>query len=289
MNTARAASIHARLLNLARARREDFSLVLNRYAVERWLYRLSQSPQRERLWLKGALLFQLWFDVPHRPTRDADFLGIGPADAEELREAVQAICTVQADDGMRFDPGTVRVEEIREAARYAGLRVRLTGTLGRARCTLQLDVGYGDAVTPGVEEVEYPTLLDDVPAPRIHVYLRASVFAEKLEAIASLGLANSRMKDYFDLRALVQEGALDNAVLGDAIAATFARRGTPLPEELPVGLTGEFAQDAARRAQWQAFLGKNGLAGPSLARVVTEVGEFVMEPLRHARAGRKRR
>jgi len=198
MNTARAASIHARLLNLARARREDFSLVLNRYAVERWLYRLSQSPQRERLWLKGALLFQLWFDVPHRPTRDADFLGIGPADAEELREAVQAICTVQADDGMRFDPGTVRVEEIREAARYAGLR-------------------------------------------------------------------------------------------GAAIAATFARRGTPLPEELPVGLTGEFAQDAARRAQWQAFLGKNGLAGPSLARVVTEVGEFVMEPLRHARAGRKRR
>jgi hypothetical protein len=255
----------------------------------RWLYRLSQSPQRERLWLKGALLFQLWFDVPHRPTRDADFLGIGPADAEELCEAVQAICTVEADDGMRFDPGTVRVEEIREAARYAGLRVRLTGTLGRARCTLQLDVGYGDAVTPGVEEVEYPTLLDDVPAPRIHVYLRASVFAEKLEAIASLGLANSRMKDYFDLRALVQEGALDNAVLGDAIAATFARRGTPLPEELPVGLTGEFAQDAARRAQWQAFLGKNGLAGPSLDRVVTEVGEFVMEPLRHARPGRKRR
>jgi len=289
MNTARAASSHARLLNLARARREDFSLVLNRYAVERWLYRLSQSPQRERLWLKGALLFQLWFDVPHRPTRDADFQGIGPADAEELREAVQAICTVEADDGMRFDPGTVRVEEIREAARYAGLRVRLTGTLGRARCTLQLDVGYGDAVTPGVEEVEYPTLLDDVPAPRIHVYPRTSVFAEKLEAIASLGLANSRMKDYFDLRALVQEGALDNAVLGDAIAATFARRGTPLPEELPVGLTGEFAQDAARRAQWQAFLGKNGLAGPSLARVVTEVGEFVMEPLRHARAGRKRR
>lgn len=289
MNTARAASIHARLLNLARAHGEDFSLVLNRYGVERWLYRLSQSPQRDRLWLKGALLFQLWFDVPHRPTRDADFLGIGPADAGELREAVLAVCNIEADDGMRFNPGTVRVEEIREAARYAGLRVRLVGTLGKARCTLQLDVGYGDAVTPGVEEVEYPTMLDDVPTPRLLVYPRASVFAEKLEAIASLGLVNTRMKDYFDLRALALEGALDTAVLGDAIAATFARRGTPIPEDLPSGLTGEFAQDAAKRAQWQAFLGKNGLAGAPLDGVVAELGEFVTEPLRHARARWKRR
>jgi predicted nucleotidyltransferase component of viral defense system len=288
MNAARAASIHARLLNLARAQGEDFSLVLNRYAVERWLYRLSQSTQRERLWLKGALLFQLWFDVPHRPTRDADFLGIGPADALELSKTVRAICSIDADDGVRFDLDSVRVEEVRETARYAGLRVRLVGTLGKARCTVQLDVGYGDAVTPGAEDVEYPTLLDDVPAPRLHVYPRASVFAEKLEAIASLGLANSRMKDYFDLRALVQEGALDTAIVAEAIAATFARRGSPLPEALPTGLTGEFALDAAKRAQWQAFLNKNGLAAPSLEVVVAEVGQFVMEPLRQARMRRAR-
>jgi hypothetical protein len=133
--------------------------------------------------------------------------------------------------------------------------------------------GYGDAVIPGVEEVEYPTMLDDVPTPRLLAYPRASVFPEKLEAIASLGLANTRMKDYFDLPALAREGTLDTAVLGDAIAATFARRGTPLPEGLPFGLTGKFAQDAAKRAQWQAFLDKNGLAGPPLDRVVTEVGE----------------
>jgi hypothetical protein len=127
-----------------------------------------------------------------------------------------------------------------------------------------------------------------VAAPRLHVYPRESVFAEKLEAIASFGLANSRMKDYFDLRALVQEGALDIAVLGEAIAATFARRGTPLPDALPVGLTEDFAQDAAKRAQWQAFLVKNELVAPSLELVVVEVGKFVMEPLRQARVRRAR-
>ena len=283
MTSGLAASIHARLLNRARSRGEDFNMVLNRYAIERFLYGLSLLPARDAYWLKGALLFDLWFEVPHRATRDADFLGFGPIDAEALAATVREICSVPAEDAMEFDPDTITVEEIREDARYGGLRVKLIGRLGDARSTLQLDVGYGDAVTPGPEEVVYPTLLDDLPAPRLRVYPRATVVAEKLEAIASLGMANSRLKDYFDLRALAREGKLDDGLLADAIAATFERRGTALPQDLPLGLSDEFAWDAAKRTQWAAFLNRNRLEAPALDDVVAEVRDFVTEPLRLAR------
>ena len=278
-----AASVQARLLNRAKARGEDFNLVLTRYAIERFLYRLSLVPARDVYWLKGALLFDLWFDVPHRPTRDADFLGFGPADTEVLAATMREICGIAVDDGMEFDPASITIEEIREEARYGGLRVRLMGRLGNARSTVQLDVGYGDAVTPGPEEAIYPTLLDDQPAPRLRVYPRATVAAEKLEAIVSLGMANSRMKDYFDLRALAHEGVLDARLLGDAIAATFQRRGTAVPVDVPRGLSNEFAHDAAKRAQWKAFLGKNRLDAPTLEEVIVEIRRFVKESLKLAR------
>jgi hypothetical protein len=283
VTTGLAASVHARLLNWARERGEDFNLILTRYAIERFLYRLSLVPARDAYWLKGALLFDLWFDVPHRPTRDADFLGFGPADAQTLGNTVREICGIAADDGMEFDPASISTEEIREDARYGGLRVKLLGRLGNACCTVQLDVGYGDAVTPGPEEVAYPTLLDDQPPPRLRVYPRATVVAEKLEAMVSLGMANSRMKDYFDLRALAREGVLDARLLGEAIAATFQRRGTALPIGVPLGLSDEFARDATKRAQWKAFLGKNRLDAPMLDEVIMEIRDFVLEPLRLAR------
>lgn len=283
MTVGLAASIHARLLNRAKARGEDFNLILTRYALERFLYRLSQVPAREAYWLKGAMLFDLWFDVPHRPTRDADFLGFGPMDTEALASTIRDICGVVVDDGMAYDPDSITVDEIREEARYGGLRVRLLGLLGNARCVVQLDVGYGDAVMPGPEEAVYPTLLDDQPPPRLRVYPRAAVVAEKLEAIVSLGMANSRMKDYFDLRALAREGALDARQLANAIAATFQRRGTDVPVDVPLGLSDEFARDAAKRAQWKAFLSKNRLEAPTLDEVVEEVRRFVAEPLALAR------
>lgn len=279
------ASIHARLLNLARARGEDFNLVLVRYATERFLYRLSRLPARESYWLKGAMLFDLWFDVAHRPTRDADFLGFGSMESGVLANTVREICAVPAEDGMRFDADSIVIDEIREDARYGGLRVRLVGRLGNARATVQLDVGYGDAVTPGPEDAVYPTLLDGQPAPRLRVYPRASVVAEKLEAIVSLGMANSRLKDYFDLRALAREGLLDARQLGEAIAATFARRGTSVPMEMPLGLTEEFARDPTKQRQWQAFLGRNRLQAPSLEQVVRDVRELVAVPLALARKG----
>ncbi len=290
MTTGRAASIHARLLNRAKERGEDFNLLLTRFGIERFLYRLSQLPAREVLLLKGALLFDLWFDVPHRPTRDADFLGFGPMDAKALATTIRDICAVVADDGMVFDPDSITVEEIREDARYGGLRVRLLGKLGNARVTLQLDVGYGDAVTPGPDEALYPTLLEDMPAPRLRVYPRASVVAEKLEAIVSLGMGNSRMKDYFDVRAMAREGALDEKLLGEAIAATFGRRKTAVPAQVPLGLSEEFWRDPAKLAQWRAFKARNRLDAPELEAVVREIYDFVEKPMAMARrlSGTKR-
>lgn len=277
-----AASLYARLSARAKERGEEFQQVLTRYGVERFLYRLSLTPAREKLWLKGALLFDLWFDVAHRPTRDADFLGFGSADAAALTSVIRNTCTVEAADGMVYDPASLKVREIREEARYGGLRVTLQGRLRNARCPVQLDVGYGDAVTPGPEEAVYPTLLDDLPAPRLRVYPRETVVAEKLEAIASLGMANSRMKDYFDLRALAREGAVDPDILAAAIAATFARRGTPLPDGLPLGLANEFSGDRLKQSQWNAFLSKNRLEAPPLDVVVSEVRSFLEAPLGRA-------
>lgn len=278
------ASIRARLMNRFKASAEDFDLILTRYVIERFLYRMSLTPAREIYWLKGALLFDLWFDIPHRPTRDADFLALGSMDIEELTCAMREICNVAvADDGMVFDADSIKIEEIREDARYGGLRVRLLGRLGRARCSVQLDVGYGDAVSPGPDEAIYPTLLDDQPAPHLRVYPRAAMAAEKLEAIVSLGMFNSRMKDYFDLRALAREGLLDAHLLGPAIAATFQRRETVVPVEMPLGLSDEFAGDAVKRTQWKAFLGKHRLDAPSLAIVIEEIRNFVAPALALAR------
>jgi hypothetical protein len=195
---------------------------------------------------------------------------------------VEAVCAVQADDGMSFDATTIRITEIREDARYGGLRVTLQGHLGRARCPVQLDVGYGDAVTPGPDEATYPTILEDLPAPRVRVYPRASVMAEKLEAIVSLGMANSRMKDYFDLLALASEGAVNPTLLTEALVATLRRRRTPLPDGLPLGLADDFAQDRGKQGQWSAFLRKNRLEARGLDVVVPELRGFLQAPLAEA-------
>lgn len=191
-----AASVRARLLNRARETRQDFNLILTRYALERLLYRLSISPHADQFLLKGALLFDLWFDIPHRPTRDADLLGFGSAEIPHVEAAFRDICTVELDDGIRFQPDSVHAEEIRKEANYSGVRVTLIGLLDGARCHVQVDVGFGDAVTPGPEAVDYPVMLPDMPAPKLRAYPRYTVVAEKLEALVSLGIANSRMKDY---------------------------------------------------------------------------------------------
>lgn len=263
-----AASVRARLLNVAKAQGVDFNQVLVRFALERILYRLSQSEHADHFLLKGALLFTLWYDMPHRTTRDADLLGFGASDLESVTQTFRDIASVAVDDGIVFDPDSVAAEEIRKDAGYAGARIFISGELAGARCKTQIDIGFGDAVTPGPVDATYPVLLADLPAPRLRTYPVYTVVAEKLHAIALLGMTNSRLKDYLDLSVLLDREALDTDLLAQAIKATFERRGMAVPAGLPVGLTDEFAHDPSRQALWQAFIKKNELALEPLPTIV---------------------
>lgn len=271
MTSNRAASIRARLKQHADSTQEDFNLVLTRYGIERLLYRLATSEHSTQFVLKGALLFALWYGQPHRPTRDADLLGFGPDDPQTLAGVFQSLCSIVADDGIQFDAASVRVGTIRQEARYGGVRVDLRATLDNARIALQVDVGFGDAVTPSPTTMTYPSLLTDVPTAQLRVYPKATVVAEKLHAICILGLTNSRMKDFYDLDLLLQDRELDDAELRSALAATFQRRQSPIPAELPTGLSDAFAADSSKQAQWAAFLRKNRLGVTDLKSVVRRI------------------
>lgn len=274
-----AASVRARLLNKARAEKLDFNLLLTRYALERILYRLSVSEQRGQFLLKGALLFDLWFDLPHRPTHDADLLGFGSTDIPYLENLFREISQIASDDGIVFQADTVKAAEIRKEANYAGVRVTMIGLLDGARCPVQIDIGFGDAVTPAPENVQYPVILDGMPQPQLRVYPRYTVVAEKLEAMVKLGILNSRMKDYFDLWVLARHSNFDGAVLATAIRATFERRGTAIPPGAPLGLTDEFGLDEQKTKQWQAFLRKNALEPMPLTTVIVALREFLLPVL----------
>ena len=266
-----AASVRARLLNIAKAEGSNFDQVLVRYALERFLYRLGRSPHADRFLLKGALLFTLWYDMPHRPTRDADLLGFGPSDLESIGRTFRDIASIAVDDGITFDSGSVSAEEIRKEAGYAGARVVMTGNLAGARCRTQIDIGFGDAVTPGPVQSEYPVLLEDIPAPRLRTYPVYTVVSEKLHATALLGMTNSRVKDYLDLWVMLDRESLDATILAQAIFATFTRRGMTVPTELPIGLSDEFSADPSRQALWTAFFRKSDLAMIPLAEVVARI------------------
>ena len=262
------ASILARLLDLARQRGDDYNLLLNRFALERLLCRVAASPHADRFLLKGALLFSLWYDQPHRPTRDADLLGFGPDDAETLIATFRDIAAIDMIDGIAFDPQSVRADSMRDDNVYGGLRVRLTGRIDNVRCALQIDVGFGDAVTPEPQTVVFPVLLADLAAPSLKVYPVYTVISEKYHAMTILGLANTRMKDFFDIATIARRTDLDGATLARAIGATFARRGTALPTHAPVALTGAFGEDDAKHRQWQAFLRKGRIDAGTLAETV---------------------
>lgn len=283
-----AASVRARLLNRAKAENTDFGLMLTRFALERLLYRLSISRYRDQFLLKGALLFDLWFDEPHRPTRDADFLGYGSADPESLANIFREISAIKVEDGIVFDPGSLEAREIRKEANYAGVRITLVGTLDGARCPVQADIGFGDAVTPAPEETTYPVLLNDLPTPRLRAYPRYTVVAEKLEAITSLGMANSRMKDFFDLWVLTRHSDLHTEILRRAVTATFERRGTPLPTSETVGLSDEFAADETKRTQWRAFIARNKLTAPDLREVVQHLRQYFQSTVGRGTTGNPR-
>lgn len=231
------ASVRQRLLNLSRARGEDFNLVLTRYALERFMYRLSRSSHGQKFVLKGAMLFPLWGGDARRPTRDLDLLGRGQNDVPSLEQTFREVLKTDVEpDGIMFLPESVRGERIREDEEYEGVRLRFEARLGAARVSVQVDVGFGDVVTPAAEETDYPVLLD-FPAPRLLAYPRETAIAEKFEAMVKLGIANTRMKDFRDVWVLSREHSFDGVTLSVAISATFRRRGTSLPDGVPLALT----------------------------------------------------
>ncbi len=279
-----AQSVQQRLLNKARERKEDPNLVLIRYALERFLYRLGRSRHKDRFVLKGAMLFTAWTGQPHRPTRDLDLLGIGnSSDAALQRSFGEIVGTPVEPDGLEFDGHGITIAEIRETQNYPGKRIKLPARLGNARLNLQIDVGFGDAVTPEPAELDYPALLH-LPAPRIKAYPREAVIAEKLQALVAFDMAISRMKDFYDMWVLSKQFPFDGTSLSVAIGATFARRDTPIPPGMPTALTDGFAADRTKQTQWAAFLRRNVLtdAPADLHSVIQDLRTFLLEPLQAA-------
>ena len=280
MSAGSSASIRQRLLNLAKAQGRLFDEILKRYAVERFLYRLSMSEYASSFILKGAQLLRVWSSSAFRPTQDLDLLGYTENSTENLTRIVMAICNfAQLDDGLRFDPDSVIAEYIKEDALYQGVRVTFVATLGSARIPLQLDVGFNDIVTPRPQSVEFPVLLDH-PAPKLQGYTPQTVIAEKLEAMVMLGERNSRMKDFYDLLHLSRSHAFEFPALQDAVIRTFDRRGTSLTTTLPVLLQAEHQAIDQKQVQWSAFRKRSRLldAPESFIEVVKAIRSFV-EPV----------
>lgn len=277
-------SVRQRLLEISRQRNEDFQFVLMRYAHERLLYRMTQSAHTDRFVLKGALLFHAWMNQPYRPTKDLDLLGFGDASPERMRAMLADICAVDVEpDGLVFDATQITISEIREKQDYAGLRIKLAVFLGKATIPMQIDIAFGDAVTPAASNIEFPAMLDMPPAV-IASYPRETVVAEKLQTAVYLDIQNSRMKDFFDLFWLARFFDFEGLVLVNAIMATFERRKTDLPERMPTFMTEEFTNDRFKRSQWQAFFRKTNVSeiSANLDMVIFNLKNFLLPPLKAA-------
>jgi predicted nucleotidyltransferase component of viral defense system len=281
-----AASVRQRLLNYARSNGRPFNEVLHYFCLERFLYRLGRSPFRERLVLKGALMFAAWQSPVTRPTRDIDLLGQVDNTVEQVVLAIRTICQEPApEDGLRFDVEDIVGERIVEAADYAGVRVRFRAYLGKARIPMQIDVGFGDPLVPGPSLVSLPSILD-LPRPEVQGYSRESAIAEKFQAMVYLGEINSRMKDFYDVWLLASTFDFDGHVLAQAVHQTFDWRRTTLDVD-PVALTDAFAQSLEKRRQWRAFVDRHRLSGApdTLHKTVQMLSGFLLPIVRALSSG----
>ena len=282
-----AASVRARLLKVSKERQEDFTLTLMNYGAERFLYRLSKSKHRDRFVLKGAMLFAVRVGEQYRPTRDLDLLGLGEASEAAVAAAVTDIAATNVeDDGLVFDVDGLEVHAIREDNAYGGIRAVMQARLAEARIRIQIDVGFGDAITPAATNLEFPTLLTEMPAPNVLAYPTETIVAEKVEAMVQLGLSNSRIKDFTDVAIAARRTPFDGSTLAAAIQATFRRRGTQLPEADMVALSEQFVENDRTQVNWKAYVRRESLHGfDSLAQLVVELRVFLAAPLEHARTG----
>lgn len=280
------ASIRQKLLNLARARNEDFQLMLVRYAIERLLYRLSISSYADRFILKGATLLGIWGDISYRPTRDVDFLTYGRDTAEAIAAVFRNICRIAAADGIVFDPDTIVAEEIRGRDEYGGVTITLSASLEQARIAVKIDIGFGDTVTPAPTLEVLPSLVA-LESPSVRAYNRETYLAEKLQAIVALGMANSRMKDFFDIQLISRHFEFKGEMLASAIEQTFRRRKTAIPPGIPVPFTSDFYDAPDKKQQWTAFMKRIGRQPHDLPLplAVEEIRQFIMPVLNSIRHG----
>ena len=273
-----AASVRARLQSLAREQQANFQRMLTRYALERFLFRLSVSPHKGLFVLKGAMLYAAWLEDPFRTTRDLDLLSLADRGTASLLETIRDVCAQPvADDGLLFDTDNIVAAPFDEDRTHGAFRLRTSAQLGAAIIPIQIDIGFGDAVTPEPLELKYPVLLDH-PSPTLYAYPRETVAAEKFEAIVALDLANSRMKDFYDLLAMSRLFWFDGMTLAAAIRATFKSRKTAIPRQRPPPLTHAFSEDPQKLQQWRSFLARDPLLidEPDLHTVIREVGNFIM-------------
>lgn len=282
------ASVHQRLLDRSRTSDRPFNEVLQYYAIERFLYRLSKTPQAGKFILKGALMLSVWTKPFPRPTKDVDLLGRVSNDVAVVSPIIRSACAQEVEpDGMRFDPDGIESRRITEDAEYEGIRVRFQGRLGNARVTVQLGIGFGDVIVPAACVVEYPVILD-FPAPRLRGYSRESSIAEKFHAMVRHGELNSRMKDFYDVWLLSRLFTFDGKTLAEAIGRTFSRRDAEVPAQ-PVAFRELFVRDATKQAQWTAFVRKAGLTnapqsfGETAAGVTAFVGPVAASLAAHER------
>jgi Nucleotidyl transferase AbiEii toxin, Type IV TA system len=282
------ASVHQRLLAKARESSRPFNELLQHFAIERFMYRLSKSPQAGRFILKGALMLSAWSGSPSRPTMDIDLSGRIDNDPDAIAAAMKGICgTAVVADGISFDAGSVTAARIMEDAGYSGIRVRIQGSLGNARVSLQVDIGFGDVIVPGPLKVTYPALLD-FPPPELNGYSRESTIAEKFHAMVKRGILNSRMKDFHDIWMLSRSFDFQGAILARAVEKTFANRDTPIPIA-PAVFDPSFVEDKDKNVQWRGFITKSKLSGApgTFVEVVAGITKF-LEPLAAALANQRK-
>jgi len=278
------ASIHQRLLNHAKKQGRPLQELLQYFAIERFLFRLSQSPHATRFYLKGALMLRLWDAPLSRPTIDVDLMGRQVLSPDELEQIIKDVCVQTVpDDGCRFEATTVRAQPIRLEDQYGGIRVAFISHIGKIRLNMQVDVGFGDVIVPGPIPIDFPALLD-FPTPHLLAYSPESAIAEKFQAMVMLDSANSRMKDFYDIWLLASGHPFEGAVVSHALQATFTQRQTPLPVDIPTALTDRFVKERLKQTQWNAFVRKSHLAPEqmSLNEVVEVLRGFLMPPLRAA-------
>jgi len=274
-------SVHDRLRNMARESSRPFNELLQHFAIERFIYRLSKSPHADNFILKGALMFSIWSGSTSRPTMDIDLLGKIDNSLEKIEAVMKAACDMEVEeDGMIFDRHTVSATRITEDAEYEGVRVRIKGNLGNARISLQIDIGFGDVIVPSPGKVAYPALLEFPPA-ELNGYTMETTIAEKYQAMVKLGILNSRMKDFYDIWMLSNKFDFDGEVLAEAIESTFKNRKTDLTND-PVVFDPGFGRDETKQAQWQAFIRKARLSNvpEEFEDVVVGIKMFLEQPVR---------